>query len=93
MFQVTIAPQLPSPALDPTSQVELYLCSLKVPGHSVKYSWSEGLWPLFLVVVVMLPDVADDRITIFHAQIQGMATLGLCSAVNTGEEPFPGKTG
>lgn len=51
VFQETIASQLPSPALGPTSQLDLYLCSLKaqvmvwnrgglkVSGHSPRWWW------------------------------------------------------
>lgn len=38
----------------PTKQLEFYVSSLKVPGHALKFRWSEGPW-LFSLVVVMLP--------------------------------------
>lgn len=47
----------------------------------MKYRWSEGLWPLSVVVVVMmLPDVADDRIPPFSMH-RSKAWLHLVSAV------------
>lgn len=36
-------------------QLEVYVSSLKVPGCGVKYGWSEGPWPLSLMVV-MFPE-------------------------------------
>lgn len=38
VFEEIILPQLPSPVLHPTRQLDLYLCSLKVPGHV----WNTG---------------------------------------------------
>lgn len=80
----------------PTSQLELYVSSLTVPGHGVKYRLSEGPWPLSLVVVMFPEPLMGEewQMTESHnfpadAQVQGMGVLDIHHAVHKGEEQFP----
>lgn len=84
----------------PTSQLELYVSSLNVPGRGVKYRLSEGPWPLSLVVVMFPEPLMGEewQMTESHnfpadAQVQGTGALDIHRAVHTGEEEFPGRMG
>lgn len=80
--------------------MEWYVSSLKAPGHGVKYMWSEGPWPLSLVVVMFPEPLMGEewQMTESHnfpadAQVQGTGALDIHRAADTGEEQFPGRMG